>query len=87
FLKTAILNLTHSALWNISFVLYTTTDLEKYAKAIDIKKTIKQMRSGKLSSILFPLNQRKQQRMFAHLMFDNGVMMTRGCVAGNICEL
>lgn len=76
-----------SALWNISFDLYNKTDLEKYAKTIDIKKTVQQVRNGKLSSIGFPPNQRKQQRMFAHLMFNNGVMMRRGCVAGNICEL
>lgn len=30
---------------------------------------------------------RKEQVMFAHLMFNNGVMMTRGCIAGNICGL
>jgi hypothetical protein len=76
-----------SALWNISFDLYNTADLEKYANTIDIKKTVQQVRSGKLSSIGFPPHDRKQQRMFAHLMFNNGIMMTRGCVAGNICEL
>jgi hypothetical protein len=76
-----------SALWNIDFDLYNTTDLEKYAKTVDIKKAVQQVRGGTLSSIGFPPHDRKQQRMFAHLMFNNGVMMTRGCVAGNICEL
>ncbi len=30
---------------------------------------------------------KKEQRMFAHIMYNNGIMMTRGCVAGNTCEL
>ena len=76
-----------SALWNISFDLYNKTDLERYAKTININKTVHLVRNGKLSSIGFPPKQRRQQRMFAHLMFNNGVMMTRGDIAGNICEL
>lgn len=30
---------------------------------------------------------RKEQIMFAHIMYNNGIMMTRGCVAGNTCAL
>jgi len=29
----------------------------------------------------------KEQIMFAHIMFNNGIMMTRGCVAGNCSGL
>ena len=83
-----------SALWNISFDLYTTKELEEYAKTIDIEKITKQIKEGKLHRKVFGMDKkqtwqatRKEQTMFAHIMFNNGIMMTRGCVAGNDCEL
>lgn len=76
-----------SALWNISFDLYTKTELENFAKTIDIPKIVKQIKSGKLKTKTFKDGDGNEQIMFAHLMFNNGVMMTRGCVAGNICTL
>lgn len=75
-----------SALWNISFDLYTRDDLDKYAKTINVAEIVQQVKSGKLISKTF-MGDRKKQIMFAHLMFNNGVMMTRGCIAGNICGL
>lgn len=83
-----------SALWNISFDLYTKSELEEYAKKIDVKEIVQQVKEGKLWEKTFGMDKKqtweatsKEQIMFAHLMFNNGVMMTRGCVAGNICQL
>ena len=75
-----------SALWNISFDQYSKNDLEDYAKTINIESIVEQVRIGRLTSKTF-MGDRKEQIMFAHLMFNNGVMMTRGCFAGNICGL
>lgn len=75
-----------SALWNISFDLYTKEELDKYAKTINVPEIVKQVKNGNLTSRTF-MGDRKEQIMFAHLMFNNGVMMTRGCFAGNICGL
>lgn len=75
-----------SALWNIRFDLYTKDDLDRYAETINVTKIVKLVKSGLLKSKTFK-GDRKEQIMFAHLMFNNGVMMTRGCKAGNICEL
>ena len=83
-----------SALWNIGFDLYTTSELEEYAKTIDVEKTVQQIKVGELQEKTFGMDKRqtgqetkKEQRMFAHIMFNNGVMMTRGCVAGNVSQL
>jgi predicted lactoylglutathione lyase len=85
-----------SALWNISFDLYAISELEKYAKNIDINSIVQQIKNGTLREKTFGLDDgqtfdwektHKEQRMFAHLMFNNGVMMTRGCEAGNISSL
>ena len=75
-----------SALWNISFDLYTKNELDKFAKTINVDEIVRQVKSNKLTSKIF-MGDRKEQIMFAHLMFNNGVMMTRGCIAGNICGL
>lgn len=75
-----------SALWNISFDLYTSAELDSFAKTINASEITNQVKSGKLTSKIFK-GDRKEQRMFGHLMFNNGVMMTRGCIAGNICGL
>ena len=83
-----------SALWNISFDLYTISELEEYAETIDIGKIVQQIKDGILQEKTFGINKRqtwqatrREQTMFAHIMFNNGVMMTRGCFAGNVCEL
>lgn len=75
-----------SALWNISFDLYTKTDLDNSAKSINIQNIVEQVKSGNLTNKTFT-GDRKEQIMFAHLMFNNGIMMTRGCIAGNLCNL
>jgi hypothetical protein len=75
-----------SALWNISFDLYTKAELDKYAKTIDVAEIVQQIKNSKLDGKTFS-GDRKEQVMFAHLMFNNGVMVTRGCLAGNYCGL
>jgi len=75
-----------NALANIGFDLYTKNDLDDYAKSINVADIVQQVKSGKLTSRTFA-GEESEQIMFAHLMFNNGVMMTRGCIAGNICEL
>jgi hypothetical protein len=75
-----------SALWNIGFDTYTIAELDSFELTIDVPNIVDQVKSGNLiSKTLY--GTRKEQRMFAHLMFNNGVMMTRGCFAGNICGL
>lgn len=104
-----------SALWNISFNLYTISELEEYANSIDVEKIVQHVKDGILQKRTFGFDDEefeqylrenkskkeaittsrkqnweeidKQQVMFAHIMFNNGIMMTRGCIAGNICEL
>jgi hypothetical protein len=75
-----------SALWNISFDLYTLAELNNYAKTINVSEIIHNVKSAKLTRKTFTSNW-KEQIMFAHLMFNNGVMMTRGCITGNVCSL
>ena len=83
-----------SALWNISFDLYTISELEKYAKTINVEKIVQKIKEGKLQEKTFGMDRKqtweqthKEQTMFAHIMFNNGIMMTRGCFAGNVCGL
>jgi hypothetical protein len=75
-----------SALENIGFNLYSKTELDSFAKTIDIADTVDSIKNGKLMSKTF-IGEKKEQIMFAQLMFNNGVMISRGCWAGNICEL
>lgn len=75
-----------SALWNISYDLYSISDLENYEKSINLDKIVTDIKSKKLTSKTFPMsNKRKdKQVMLAHLLFNEGVLTTRGCIAGNI---
>jgi len=75
-----------SALWNINYNLYSKISLDSFAKTINVEEIVKLVKKGELKSKTFN-SDKKEQIMFAHLMFNNGVMMTRGCIAGNICEL
>ncbi|HTN21286.1 MAG TPA: hypothetical protein VL125_12465 [Pelobium sp.] len=75
-----------SALMNISFDLYTKNELDAFKRKINVPNIVQQVKNGILKSETF-IGDRKEQIMFAHLMFNNGIMMTRGCVAGNICQL
>jgi hypothetical protein len=71
---------------NISFDLYSKAELDAYAKTINVAGIVNQVKTGMLTNKTFK-GERKEQIMFAHLMFNNGVMVTQGCIAGNICGL
>jgi hypothetical protein len=75
-----------SSLMNIGFDNYTKKELEIYSKTINVSEIVNQVKSGKLTSKTFQ-GDKKEQLMFAHLMYNNGIMMKRGCLAGNICSL
>ena len=75
-----------SALNDINFNLYSKLELEVYSKTINVMDTVNRIKSGKMTSKTF-FNERKEQIMFAHLMFNCGVMASRGCIAGNECFL
>jgi hypothetical protein len=71
-----------SALRNISFDLYTKEELAAYAQTLDVSAIVQQVKAGKLK--YQPLDgERKEQIMFAHLMFNNGVVATKGCFSGS----
>jgi len=78
-----------SALWNISFDLYTDNELQIYSKTLSIDSIIDVLKDKKYSYIQFePRNDNyKEQTMFAHIMFDNGVMVRRGCETASFCSM
>jgi hypothetical protein len=75
-----------SALWNISFDLYSSKDLADYKSKINIDTVIKDIKSGKImeKTFLDKIDRLKNQRMFSHLLINQGIMVRRGCIAGNI---
>ena len=75
-----------SALLNINFDLYSAKDLMDYKSKINIDSVIKDIRIGKLKDKTFlgKVDRLKNQRMFSHLLINQGIMVRRGCVAGNI---
>ena len=75
-----------SALRNIGFDSYSRSDLNRYAASFNINNIVERVKRGMLKDTTFS-GSRREQTMFAHLMFNRGIMMTRGCIAGNICGL
>jgi len=75
-----------SALWNMSYDLYTMSDLEKYKKSINLDEIVADIKSKQLKSKTFPMsdNKKDKQVMLAHLLFNKGILTRRGCIAGNI---
>ena len=73
------------ALKNVSYDLYTEQELEAFSETMDFDSLAQAARDGNFKSYGFAPGQDRQkvQRMFAHLMFNRGIMMTRGCIAGN----
>jgi len=74
------------ALRNVGFDIYTPAELSAFARTVRVAEVVEQVKTDKLTSKIFS-GGRKVQFMFAHLMFNNGVMMTRGYLVGNVCEL
>ena len=75
-----------SALWNIDFELYNAKELQNYKNTINLEAYLDKILNGDLKSKNFRTGEhaRKYQRMFAHLLFNEGIMTRRGCIAGNI---
>jgi hypothetical protein len=78
---------TTSALTNIGFNDYSYADLLKYGQRTDVKEIInKVFKSDKGVALNFK-GSRKQQFMLAHILFNNGILSTRGDIAGNFMNL
>lgn len=75
-----------TALALIGFEQYAAEELRSYAKTLDLDLIVSMVKSREMTGKTFEGNQ-KEQTMFAHLMFNSGIMMRRGCLAGNICSL
>ena len=75
-----------SALWNIGYDLYTPKDLLELENKLNLDSLVNLARKGKLTTVTF-METRKYQHLYAHLMFNQGIMMRRGCLAGNICSI
>jgi|GEM_PF-1078729 len=76
-----------SALENIGFNEYSYYDLLLYGQDITIRNLVNQiLKNNEVQSYNFQ-GTRKEQFMFAHILFNNGILSTRGCIAGNIMTL
>lgn len=76
-----------SALLNVGFYEYSYDELLTYGQNSGVRKIINQvLKSGKDIQLNFQ-GSSKQQFMFAHILFNNGIMCTRGSIAGNFLTL
>ena len=75
------------ALDNISFGEYTSDQLDSFQNTLNIKRIIRQVKKGKLNSKFFGLSgkdslaflrSRTEQKMFAHILFNNGILCRQG---------
>ena len=64
-----------SALLNIRFNDYSSQELTAFQNQLNVDSIIKQIKAGKLRSVNFG----KNERYFAHIMFNLGVVTTSGC--------
>ena len=75
-----------NSLSNIEFDMYSKDELLNYKSTMNLDSLLKSIKNEGLKEIIIS-NSRKEQRMYAHIMFNNGIMMTRGSVIGNLCTL
>lgn len=59
---------------NIRFNDYSSQELTAFQKQLNVDSIIKQRKAGKLQSVNFG----KNERYFAHIMFNLGVVTTTG---------
>lgn len=69
-----------SALWNIGFNEYSSTELATIQSKFNVDSIVNQIKSGRLQSVNFG----KNEKYFAHLMFNVGVVTTSGCFGTNV---
>lgn len=71
------------ALRNIGFDLYDKEELEQFEKSINVDSLVHLIEKGNLEHRKFQTD--KEQRMFAHLMINHGVMVRRSGMVGSVC--
>ena len=69
-----------SALWNIGFNEYSLQKLTAFQKQLNTDSIVRQIKEGILQSVNFG----KNERYFAHIMFNLGVVTTSGCFGTNV---
>lgn len=69
-----------SALWNIDFYEYSSTELASFQRHLNVDSIVNLIKSGRLQSVNFGRN----NRYFAHIMFNVGVVTTSGCFGTNV---
>jgi len=78
---------TKSALENIGFDEYSYTELLNYGKRKEIRRIVSLVLKDNREQEYNFQGTRKEQFMFAHILFNNGIMSTRGDIAGNFMML
>ena len=72
---------------NIDFNDYSYRELLEYGQSKDVRKIVNNvLKSNKTIEFNFQ-GTRKQQHMLAHIFFNNGIIATRGDIAGNYMRL
>ena len=69
-----------SALWNIGFNEYSSTELAIFQSKLNVDSIVNQIKTGRLRSVNFG----KNIKYFAHLMFNVGVVTTSGCFGTSV---
>lgn len=77
-----------SALWNIGFDNYTKEELHAFENKTNFDSIANEIRIGRLTDQGFwennsDKNPKKNQLMYVHILLEKGIMVRRGCVAGN----
>jgi hypothetical protein len=81
-----------SILSQIDFFLYSKTELDQFERTLNIDSIINEVKTGRLTYTSQYLDSDfKKQTMFAHIMFDHGVLIRRGdwdpgCIFDSIYE-
>lgn len=72
---------------NIGFSDYSIADLELYRESLDVDSLVKVLREKKHFEKYFEQEAcaRGEQEMFAHVMFDYGIMTRLGCETSSYC--
>lgn len=69
-----------SALWNIGFNEYSSKELVAFRNKLNPDSIVKKIKARELTSVYF----RENERYFAHIMFNMGVVTTRGCFGTSV---
>lgn len=78
---------TKKALENIAFNSYNYTDLLRYGQNPLIRRLVANVSKSTTTQDYNFQGTNKEQCMFAHILFNNGIMSTQGCIAGNLMTL